>query len=180
MISLLIISSLFVACNKKNDAETPIENQIDSTENIKNDLPKKALTELTPTQASQFLKTNNDTLYVTNFFATWCRPCIIEIPHFKEKMQELNGQPVKFTFVNVNRKEEWSEDVEKFVDDFGIRNQTILLDPYGLDENFFKNNFSGWMGDYIPFTILRKGDKIKEVSGTMSKIELDSQIKALQ
>ena len=89
LISLLIISSLFVACNKKNDAETPIENQIDSTENIKNDLPKKALTELTPTQASQFLKTNNDTLYVTNFFATWCRPCIIEIPHFKEKMQTL-------------------------------------------------------------------------------------------
>lgn len=29
-----------------------------------------------------YLKKSNDTIYVVNFWATWCAPCIKEIPYF--------------------------------------------------------------------------------------------------
>ena len=182
LISLLILLTLFFACNEKKETELPSESQ----DNIQNDsvsvevkrMKNQSLLELNSTQATQYLNTKNDTLYVTNFFATWCRPCVIEIPHFKEKIEELDGKPVKFTFISLDNKENWDEDVEKFVDDFGIRNHTVLLDPSTLDDQFFKNNFSDWKGEYIPFTILRKGNQTKEISGSISKSELDSQIKA--
>src|SRR5690606_1652060 len=30
-----------------------------------------------------FLKKDNDTTYVVNFWATWCVPCVEELPHFE-------------------------------------------------------------------------------------------------
>lgn len=135
-----------------------------------------ALKELTTQKASEFLKTKNDTLYVTNFFATWCGPCVKEIPHFKEKITELKGKPVKITFVSVDTKDIWNTEVPRFVDEHGIRENTVLLDEKLLDANFFKNNFKNWDGGAIPFTYMRKGDKTDEYLGMMTPELLNSKI----
>ncbi|MBW7674466.1 TlpA family protein disulfide reductase [Chryseobacterium chendengshani] len=127
-------------------------------------------------QTTDFLQTKNDTLYVTNFFATWCGPCVREIPHFKDKISELKDQPVKITFISLDTKEVWASEVPVFVDKLGIRNNTILLDGSQLDEKFFKNNFEKWDGGAIPFTYMRKGDKTDEYLGMMTPELLNSKI----
>lgn len=137
-----------------------------------------SLTSLTPQQVTDFLQKKNDTLYVTNFFATWCGPCVREIPHFKEKIETLKGQPVKITFISLDTKEVWNSEVPAFVDKQNIRNNTILLDGSQLDENFFKNNFKQWDGGAIPFTYMRKGAETDEYLGMMTPDLLDSKIKS--
>lgn len=137
-----------------------------------------ALKVLTTQQASDFLKTKNDTLYVTNFFATWCGPCVREIPHFKEKITELKGKPVKITFVSVDNKDVWNTEVPRFVDEQGIRENTRLLDGQALDANFFKGNFTKWDGGAIPFTFMRKGDKTDEYLGMITPELLNSKIQS--
>jgi len=137
-----------------------------------------SLKELTTQQASDFLKTKNDTLYVTNFFATWCGPCVREIPHFKEKITELKGKPVKITFVSVDNKDVWNTEVPRFVDEQGIRENTLLLDGKVLDANFFKSNFTKWDGGAIPFTFMRKGDKTDEYLGMITPELLNSKIES--
>lgn len=122
------------------------------------------------------LNKKNDTLYVTNFFAVWCKPCMEEIPHFKEKITEMKGQPIKFTFVNLDDKKEWEEVFQNEIKELDIQKNTIFLDGELLDEAFFVKNFSEWRGEFIPFTFFRKGDKKLEVSGSVSKSELDKNI----
>lgn len=137
-------------------------------------LPK----ELSPENVSQHLAKNNDTLYVTNFFATWCGPCIREIPSFKNKMQELKDKPVKFTFVNLDDKADWDTAVKDFVAEHNLGANVILLDGQKLDPNFFSNNFKQWDGGSIPFTFMRKGNQTDEYLGMMTEEVLNSKIDA--
>lgn len=176
-LSAIIATTLF-SCKK--EAEKTEENltEKDSIANVTPEsLPSTAsLKTLNPQETTDFLQKKNDTLYVTNFFATWCGPCVREIPHFKEKIVELKGKPVKITFISLDSKEVWNSEVPRFVDKQGIRNNTILLDGEQLDENFFKNNFKQWDGGAIPFTYMRKGDQVDEYLGMMTPELLNSKI----
>lgn len=170
------VFALMFSCNSKKE-EKVIENQANNTTEKK----EVTLREAKPEEVAQLVKVkDNDTLYVTNFFATWCGPCMKEIPHFKEKMNELKGQPVKFTFVNLNDKKDWETDVKNFAKENGLESNILLLDGQSLDENFFKNNFKTWKGDGIPFTIISKKEKSEEILGGIDKKELEEKIKNVQ
>ncbi len=45
---------------------------------------------------------NNDTLYVVNFSATWCKPCIGEMPYFEKADAAFKPKKVKVVFVSLN------------------------------------------------------------------------------
>lgn len=179
----IILSTLFLisvfSC-KKESAKTEDGMAVQDSASLPE--PAKATAALktfTAEQTSELLGKKNDTLYVTNFFATWCGPCVKEIPHFKNKIQELNGKPVKITFVSVDSKEDWNTKVPHFVDEQGIRNNTVLLDGQLLGADFFAANFKKWDGGAIPFTFMRKGDKTDETLGMISEEQLNEKIASL-
>lgn len=175
---MLILTALY-SCKKETpkteDASTS-KDSISVTENKGSENTLYVSKEITPDNMEAFLAKNNDTLYVTNFFATWCGPCIKEIPHFKKKMQELKDQPVKFTFVNLDDRSEWNTSVKKFAEENNLAQSIILLDGKKLDQNFFPKNFKQWDGGSIPFTYIRKGTQTDEYLGMMSEDLLTSKI----
>lgn len=173
-----ILSFSLLAC-KKNDekvAETEAKEDSIKVEPTKSEADVAQLKELSPEKISQVLKLSSDTLYVTNFFATWCGPCMQEIPHFRKKMEELENQPVKFTFVSLDNKTDWATAVSDFADEYDIRENVILLDGTLLNQDFFKQNFQSWSGEAIPFTLIRKGDKSDETIGSMSENALNQKL----
>ncbi len=60
------------------------------------------------------LNTQNDTVYVFNFWATWCKPCLEELPEFKAAQQHWSGKTVRFIYLSL---------------DFMSKRESILL-PY--------------------------------------------------
>lgn len=186
ILSLMVLATV-ASCKKET-------NVVENAENITSDsvtvpesneiteavIPFKKV-ELSPAEASKFLgKQNNDTLYVNNFFATWCDPCMQEIPHFKKKMEEMKGQPVKFTFVDLDQKEDWDTKVKKFAEEWGLSNHVVLLDGSKLTPEFFPANFKKWDGGAIPFTFMRKGDKTDETLGSMSEEMLTEKLNSFK
>ncbi|AZA83460.1 redoxin [Chryseobacterium lactis] len=177
ILSTLILTALY-SCKKegqKTDSNTTTDS-LSVTQNTNTEGTSYVPKELSPESVGQHLAKNNDTLYVTNFFATWCGPCIREIPSFKNKMQELKGKPVKFTFVNLDDKAEWNTAVKDFVVKNNLGNDVILLDGQKLDQNFFTSNFKQWDGGSIPFTFMRKGSQTDEYLGMMTEEVLNSKI----
>ncbi|MDR2205297.1 MAG: TlpA family protein disulfide reductase [Flavobacteriaceae bacterium] len=182
LLTTMVLASL-TACKKETKTEnTGLENQdsLDISEISEPEISSAKFAVFSPQQATDFLKKqNNDTIYVTNFFATWCRPCVHEIPYFKEKMTEMKDQPVKFTFISIDEKVDWETEVRDFSAKHGISENTVLMDMQLLTPDFFTTNFKTWTGEYIPFTIIRKGDKTEEISGGISKEELAEKIKSV-
>ncbi len=180
ILSTLILSALY-SCKKeggKTDATTPTDS-LSTVEKTSAETGAYTPKEFTAENVGKYLAQNNDTLYVTNFFATWCGPCMREIPHFKNKMQELKNKPVKFTFISLDDKTEWDTAVKNFAQQNDLARHIILLDGQQLDPTFFTNNFKQWDGGSIPFTYMRKGDKIDEYPGMMTEEVLNSKIDAL-
>lgn len=184
VIPALIILSTLMSCKKdvkvaENQENTTDSLQLEKTEVIEN-TPVKAMPEFTVAQVSDLVKAKeNDTLYVTNFFATWCGPCRNEIPHFKEKMESMKGQPVKFTFVSLDNKTEWETEVKNFGAEYGIGNNIVLLDGSQIGPDFFSKNFKTWDGGSIPFTIFSKKGKSEEFLGMMTKEQLEEKLSSL-
>ncbi len=44
----------------------------------------------------------NDTLYVVNFWATWCKPCVAELPYFEEAGEKYKSEKIKVLLVSLD------------------------------------------------------------------------------
>ncbi|HKI98463.1 MAG TPA: TlpA disulfide reductase family protein [bacterium] len=62
---------------------------------------------------------------VLNFFATYCAPCVREIPTFNRIAKSYEGRPVKFVYVNVDT-EKTADQVREFARSKGIAVEMIL------------------------------------------------------
>ncbi|MEG0926738.1 TlpA family protein disulfide reductase [Chryseobacterium sp.] len=179
ILSMLILTAVY-SCKKEspNTDGTATTDSLSVTQNTTAQGSTYVPKELSPENVGQHLAKSNDTLYVTNFFATWCGPCMKEIPSFKNKMQELKDKPVKFTFVNLDDKNDWDIAVKNFVVENNLAANVILLDGQKLDQDFFSKNFKQWDGGSIPFTFMRKGNQTDEYLGMMTEEVLNSKIDA--
>ena len=177
-LSILLVAALTACTKEKQVTNESVTESTDST--AVGATPTVEIKEYTVAQVSDLVKPKqNDTIYVTNFWASWCGPCVKEIPHFKEKMDEMKGQPVKFTFVNLDEKADWSTEVKNFAAQHGITENTVLLDGTTVTGDFFSDNFKTWDGGAIPFTIIQKGNKSDETVGGISKSMLSEKIAAV-
>lgn len=101
-----------------------------------------------------YLQPNNDTTYVINFWATWCIPCVKELPYFEElNNKELNGK-VKVVLVSLDFT---LKQVETFSKKKSLQSEIVLLSDSKTNSWINKVDPS-WSGA-IPITLFIKGDK---------------------
>lgn len=121
------------------------------------------------------IKPSNDSLYVVNFWATWCKPCVGEMPYFEEANTKFSAQKAKVIFVSLNSAKE-EANVEKFVTTKNIQSEVLLLNA-GNPNVWIDKIEPEWTGS-IPATIMYKGGKkVFFYEGELKQAELDSIIK---
>ena len=116
----------------------------------------------------------NDTLYVVNFWATWCKPCVAEMPYFRKAQQTYGAQAVKVIFVSLNSAKEKSQ-VEKFVTDNQVREDVLLLSA-GNPNNWIDSIEPSWSGAIPATAMYKQGSKVFFYEGEFTQQQLDSVI----
>ncbi len=105
-------------------------------------------------QLQELIQSKSDHIKVINFWATWCAPCIKELPLFEKLGQERAD--VKVTLVSMDLDLDPNpEKVHKFVARKKLQSQVLILDE--LDPNSYINQIDkNWSGA-IPATIIING-----------------------
>lgn len=82
-------------------------------------------------QLQPLLHLENDTVYVVNFWATWCAPCIKEIPWFEQLGDKYRDSPLKILMANLDMPADLETRVIPFIEKENMKNEVILLDDPG-------------------------------------------------
>lgn len=110
---------------------------------------------------------------MVNFWATWCRPCIEELPHFLEVSSAYKNQaPFQMILVSLDKAELLETDVAQMITKLNIDNDVYLLDDNKRMNYWISAVDSTWSGA-IPATVFYKnGQKLHFTEGQLTKEEL--------
>lgn len=103
---------------------------------------------------------NSDTIYVVNFWATWCKPCIQELPDFEKFNRQNKPAVVKVLLVTLDFKENIKKDVIPFLQKNKFSMECVLLDE--VNGNDFIDKINTKWGGAIPATYFTTKNKMKE------------------
>ena len=103
-----------------------------------------------------YLSRTSDTVYIINFWATWCGPCRKEIPDLELIHQHFSDQKVRVLLVSLDFPEQRDKGLKQFLASNMITAQVVLLnDP---DANAWIDKVDpGWTGS-LPATLIYKGN----------------------
>jgi len=96
------------------------------------------------------LANGGDTTYVVNLWATWCEPCVAELPYFEQLQQTHSAQPLKIILLSLDAPKN-HERVVKFGEKNGLRNEVLILDERNQQE--YINRVSEKWSGAIPATL---------------------------
>lgn len=100
---------------------------------------------------------NSDTTYIVNFWATWCKPCVLELPDFEKIHQTYKDKKVKVLLVSMDFKEELDKKLKDFLNKNTYTAEIVLLDEINGNE-FINKIHETWSGA-IPATLFTSKNK---------------------
>lgn len=143
---------LFMSCGEKK-SETSQKEIISISEN---DISKTTSEEKIPSidfeELQPLLNKYNDTTYVVNFWATWCKPCIKELPAFEKLNTDYGQKKVKVLLVSLDFPKQLESQVIPFIEKLNITSQVVLLNDPDANSWIPKVDTS-WTGA-IPATLI--------------------------
>ena len=117
----------------------------------------------------------SDTTYVVNFFASWCAPCLKEIPAFLQLIDSSQISKTKVLLVSVDFKIDAEKNLEPIINKYLLPPIYLLDEPNGnVWINEIDNNWSG----AIPATlIVKKNRKRRFIVTSLTFAKLNKLIK---
>lgn len=111
------------------------------------------------------LQASGDTVYLINFWATWCKPCTEEIPDFVRVNNELKDRNFKMLLVSLDLPSMVDSQLKEFIGRHGIVSEVVVLDDPDFNSWINKVDRS-WSGS-IPATLILYPGKRTFVEGTL-------------
>lgn len=129
---------------------------------------------VTPQWIDEINASKGDTLYVVNFWATWCKPCVEELPYFEQLADSCANKKVKIFLVTTDMRKDIATRVTDFIKARKLTQQVVFINEVNADK--WINKVSEEWSGAIPATLMVKGDigyrHFKEGELTFEELQL--------
>lgn len=119
----------------------------------------------------------NDTTYVINFWAMWCKPCVEELPYFETIRKNYINKNVKVILVSLDFGKNVEERLAKFRAKRKVNSHIVILDDPDADSWISKVD-EKWDGA-LPATVVYKRNKRYVFTRQVSYQDLEESIDKL-
>ena len=125
-------------------------------------LKAQSVKPLTINQLEDRVNKGGDTVYVVNFWATWCAPCIAELPYFEKLQQTYKSEPLKVLLVSLDLKSKLDKVVVPFVKRHKLTNEVYILNETN-EQEYIDRISKDWSGALPATLILNKNKNIRKL-----------------
>ncbi len=121
------------------------------------------------------LTSDTDTTYIINFWASWCPPCLKEMPAFEEIRQKYKNEKLKILLVSFDFPKDIEKSMLPLIKKYKIGAEVIVLDE--PDANSWINKVSPEWSGSIPATLVFNPKSRNFYERSFTFHELDSIVK---
>lgn len=129
---------------------------------------------------ARLINTHGEDLLVINFWATYCGPCLREMPYFQEAYAKHRNNGVVVVGLSTDKMifDDWADLVPRKLREVGARYPNFVID---VDPDIMIPAFSqDWTGAQpATFYFDRNGNKLGEDLGELTRDEVHARIAAL-
>lgn len=111
-----------------------------------------------------YLAEYSDKTLVVNFWATWCVPCVKELPYFEELTAKYDDDELVVVLVSLDFTSQIDKRLKPFLAKHQLKSKVILLDD--PDQNVWIDKVDPSWSGAIPVTFIRKNGKQKFFEGS--------------
>lgn len=168
-VAILIMSS---CGNRNKKAEVAIEEIV-----INNILKSDIELEIYNFEGfKKFLNKKDETIYVINFWATWCAPCVKELPYFEKLNAEFGEKNVDVILVSLDFPHLYESKLKPFIEKNKLKSKVIALDDVDMN-TWIPQVDETWSGS-LPATLIYKNENRKFFEQSFTYEELEKEVKS--
>lgn len=121
------------------------------------------------------LNKGDDKTYIVNFWATWCKPCLEEMPYFQKTYEEQHANNVELILVSLDMPSMWKKRLVPYVVEKELKGDVVILDDPKMNE-WIPKIAKEWGGG-IPATLIYNKDKRAFYERGFTYEELNTELK---
>ncbi|MCK0108941.1 TlpA family protein disulfide reductase [Flavobacteriaceae bacterium S0825] len=170
--TLALFVLLLVSCKTDKKTDTAQTDDIKTETSTNNDV-KLEIHDFNGLEP--YLTRTDDKIYVVNFWATWCAPCIKELPHFEALNANYKGENVEVILVSLDFPHQFETKLKPYIKEHDLKSKILVLDDVDMNTWIPKVD-ENWDGA-IPVTIIYNKDKRKFYDQTFTYDVLENELK---
>lgn len=166
---LILSFLLLISCNNKATKDGIVEVSKPELENtITSDYNLEVYNF---NEFESFLQKKDNKTYVVNFWATWCAPCVKELPYFEKLNQLYKDKGVDVLLVSLDFPRQYEKKLIPFIQKKNLQSKIIALNDTKMNDWIPKVD-EDWTGA-IPATVIynSKQRRFFEKSFTYKELE---------
>ncbi len=168
MLLLFVLVTLISSCKKEVNEEVAVQTDTTTTSSV--DLAIYNFDQLEP-----IINKNDDKVHVVNFWATWCKPCVKELPYFEQVRADYNNDELEVLLVSLDFPNQFDKKLKPFIKEHALKSDVVALDDPDMN-TWIPKVSEDWTGS-IPATIIYNKDKRVFYERSFTQEELNEELK---
>lgn len=170
------ILSLILLCSLLSCKSEPKSNSVtDTAELITSASQSMDLEVYDYAGLERFLSTTSNKIYVVNFWATWCAPCVKELPYFEKLNSTYANQNVEVILVSLDFPKKYDSQLIPYIKEKDLKSKVVALND--MDSNMWIPKISEDWSGAIPATLIYNKDKRQFYEKSFTYDELETEVK---